>query len=156
MGGAVSQEIAEVERGKIKYEKDAPLTPEELEELRLTVGWPPLGVYDQILAEGLFYLSARLDGALVGFLHVTGSPHGDVLIHDFCVRPDLQGKGVGYRLMERALDVCRQMKPQGINILFEERNRPFFEQFGFKIMCGGYMNAPMLAGKPQTGEEGKG
>jgi GNAT superfamily N-acetyltransferase len=141
----VSHQTAHTTQGKILYERDATITPEELEELRLTVGWPPLGIYEQILEEGLFHISARVDGELVGFLHVTGSPHGDVLIHDFCVRPDFQGKRVGHRLMQMALEACRALKPQGVNVLFEEKTRRFFERYGFKMMCGGYMNAHMLA-----------
>lgn len=147
------QETAKVIQNRIQYEKDAVIKPEEIDDLRLTVGWPPLGIYQQILDEGLFHISARLDGQLVGFVHVTGSPHGDLLIHDFCIRPDVQGKGVGTCLMEMALEACRALRPQGVNVLFEEKNRAFFEQFGFRILYGGYMNARALFGKSRAIEK---
>ena len=125
-------------------EKDSPVKPQELMALRHSVGWPARGDYGQILSEYLFQVSARLDGELVGFLSVVGSPHGDLLIHSLCVWPDLQGQGVGTLLMEKALRACWEMNPQGVNVLFEENNRSFFEKFGFRMMRGGYMNSESL------------
>jgi len=108
------------------------------------VGWSVAGDYQRILNEGLFTVSARLDTGLVGYLQVVGSPSGDVLIHDVCVRPDLQRQGVGTRMMEIALEACKEMGPQGVNVLFERENLGFFRRFGFRIMCGGYLNGSSL------------
>jgi hypothetical protein len=46
--------------------------------------------------------------------------------------------------MEIALDACRDLDPQGVNVLFEENDRPFFEKFGFRVMSGGYMDSESL------------
>jgi GNAT superfamily N-acetyltransferase len=129
-------------------EKDATVQIEEIVSLRRSVGWPVRGDYGQILEEGVFQISARFNGELVGFLQVVGSPHGDLLIHDVCVRREVQGRGVGTRMVEMAIEVCHKLGPQGINVLFEEDNRPFFEHFGFKIMYGGYMEAATTNDRP--------
>ena len=120
--------------------KNLPVTVQELLSLRRAVGWSEKGDYEKILKEDLFHITARLDGKLVGFLPVTGSPHGDLLVYNMCVHPDVQRKGVGTCLVEMALEACQELNPLGINVLFEEENRPFFERFGFRIMNGGYMD----------------
>ena len=124
--------------------KDLPVSSEELVALRHAVDWPAKGNYVQIMREYLFHISARQHGRLVGFLPVVGSPHGDLLIHSLCVHPDVQGQGVGTRLMEFALEVCRDLNPQGVNVLFGEKDRSFFEKFGFRVMQGGYMDSESL------------
>ncbi len=132
--------------------KDLPVTIEEVVALRQAVGWPTKGNYAQIIQENLFQISARWNGRLVGFLSVVGSPHGDLLIHSLCVHPDVQGQGVGTRLMEIALEACRDLNPQGVNVLFEENCRRFFEKFGFRVMYGGYMNSESLKTPPFRSE----
>jgi ribosomal protein S18 acetylase RimI-like enzyme len=130
--------------GDVQIGRDLPVAKEEIEALRHAVGWSVAGDYQRILNEGLFTVSARLDTGLVGYLQVVGSPSGDVLIHDVCVRPDLQRQGVGTRMMEIALEACKEMGPQGVNVLFERENLGFFRRFGFRIMCGGYLNGSSL------------
>jgi GNAT superfamily N-acetyltransferase len=130
---------------ELQVGRDLPVSPEEVVALRQAVGWPTAGNYERILAEDLFHISARLRGRLVGFAQVVGSPHGDLLLHDVCVHPDLQRKGVGTRLVETVLRVCSTLSPQGLNVLFEEKNLPFFRRFGFRILHGGYMDSPTLA-----------
>jgi GNAT superfamily N-acetyltransferase len=125
---------------RIVIGKNLPVNAEELVSLRRSVGWSVKGDYERILKEDLFHITARLDGQLVGFLPVAGSPHGDLLIYNMCVHPDAQRKGVGTRLVEMALQASRELDPLGINVLFEVENRPFFERFGFRIIHGGYMN----------------
>jgi len=120
--------------------KNLPVTSQDLLSLRQAVGWSVKGDYESILKEDLFHITARLEGKLVGFLPVTGSPHGDLLIYNMCVHPEVQKKGVGTCLVEMALEACRELNPLGINVLFEEENRSFFERFGFRIMHGGYMD----------------
>ncbi len=132
------------ERGDVLIGRDLPVTPEEIEALRLSVGWAVRGDYQRILKEGLLTVSARMERELVGYLQVVGSPSGDVLIHDVCVRPDVQRQGVGTRMMEVALAACKEMAPQGVNVLFEEENLPFFQRFGFRIMRGGYLDRASL------------
>jgi GNAT superfamily N-acetyltransferase len=128
--------------------KNLPVTAQDLLSLRQAVGWSVKGDYESILKEDLFHITARLEGKLVGFLPVTGSPHGDLLIYNMCVHPEVQGKGVGTCLVEMALEACRELNPLGINVLFEAENRPFFERFGFRIMHGGYMNLLSTTAKP--------
>gem|GEM_PF-585776 len=139
---------------EIVFGIDLPVSPEELASLRRSVGWPVEGDYERLLDENVFSVSARLDGRLVGFLQVVGSPHGDLLIHDVCVHPQVQRRGVGTRLMEIALDACQRWNPRGVNVLFEEKNRPFFERFGFRIMLGGYMDSMTLLSRRPKGFPG--
>jgi GNAT superfamily N-acetyltransferase len=122
-----------------------PVSTGELLALRRSVGWPTDGDYERILREDVFHVSARLHGRLVGFAQVVGSPHGDLLLQDVCVHPDLQRRGLGTLLVEAALEGCAALGPQGVNVLFEERNLPFFRRFGFRILHGGYLDGPTLA-----------
>jgi N-acetylglutamate synthase-like GNAT family acetyltransferase len=124
--------------------KDLPVGHEEWVALRHAVRWPAKGDYVQIMREYLFHISARWNGRLVGFLPVVGSPHGDLLIHSLCVHPDVQGQGVGTMLMDIALEACRDLNPQGVNVLFETKDCSFFEKFGFRVMQGGYMDSESL------------
>ena len=133
-------------KDEILIEKDIPIDEEELVELRKAVGWPAEGDYRSIVEENVFHIGARSNGRLAGFVQVVGSPNGDLLIHDFCVHPDFQGRGVGRKLMEAVIEICRNLAPQGVNVLFEERNRKFFESLGFRVMYGGYMDNPTLSG----------
>ena len=144
MGGIVSRRKDRATMERMVMGKDLPVSSEELVALRHAVGWPAKGNYVQIIQEYLFHISARWNGRLVGFLPVVGSPHGDLLIHSLCVHPDGQGQGVGTRLMEIALEACRDLNPQGVNVLFGENDRPFFEKFGFRVMSGGYMDSESL------------
>jgi ribosomal protein S18 acetylase RimI-like enzyme len=141
---------------RLVIKKDLEVTIAELEALRRSVDWPIRGDYGQVLREDLFCIGARLDGRLIGFVHIAGSPNSELLIHSLCVHPDYQHQGVGSRLIETALTACRNIDPQGVNVLFEEKNRPFFERFGFRIMLGGYMDRPTLyrnvPGRSQTGK----
>ncbi len=52
--------------------------------------------------------------------------------------------------MEIALEACRALGPQGINVLFEERELPFFRRFGFRIMRGEYLDATGLSEGSKT------
>jgi len=47
-------------------------------------------------------------------------------------------------MMEIALEACKEMGPQGVNVLFERENLGVFRRFGFRIMCGGYLNGSSL------------
>ena len=131
--------------GEIEFGRDCPLNFEAILELRSSVGWPTGDNYGKIIQEGIFHVSAWLNGRLIGFVNVVGSPRGDHLIQDLCVHPDHQGKGVGERLVRMALEYSSEFHPQGVNVLFEEKNRAFFERFGFRMIGGGYMDAPTPA-----------
>ncbi len=83
---------------------------------------------------------ARDGETLVGFVNVAGGKSGDCLIYDLCVHPSYQGNHIATRMIREVIDYCRNSDIQGINVLFEEKNRGLFEQLGFRLMEAGYID----------------
>lgn len=77
---------------------------------------------------------AELDGELVGCgaLHVLWSDLGEV--RTVAVHPKVRGRGVGHRIVDRLLDVARELRLQRIFVLTFEVE--FFSRHGFAEIEG--------------------
>lgn len=85
-----------------------------------------------LLDEGAFWV-AELDGALVGFL-AAGTRQGQYVILQISVARAGQGRGVGARLMEAAMDHGRATgAPDVVLTTFRDIpwNAPWYARFGF-------------------------
>lgn len=125
---------------KFRLELNGNVSPEEIVRLRESVGWDTKGDYNKILANSLFHVLAREGEALVGFVNIAGGEAGDCLIYDLCVHPGYQRNGIATLMIKEVIDQCHNLDIQGINVLFEEKNRVLFEQLGFRMMGGGYID----------------
>ena len=57
----------------------------------------------------------------------------DALLRSIAVRPGLQSRGIGSRIVDRMLSVARQRKIRQV-VLLTETAQKFFERKGFKVM----------------------
>ena len=53
------------------------------------------------------------------------------------VCPAHQGKGIGTDLMNKMIEYLKEKRIYMISVVYEERLKPFYEQFGFyNMLCG--------------------
>ena len=87
------------------------------------------------LAGGIFTLSAYENGALAGMLRVIGDGSFVYLIYDVMVDPAFRRRGLGSRLVLRALTEIEEMSPPGqwvsINLFSAPGKEHFYERLGF-------------------------
>jgi len=107
--------------------------------------------YDRELA-----LLAELDGTALGVAHFFADPDNRCAEYAIAVRNDWQGRGVGYLLMTRIIDIARQ---RGIGELVGEvlhENEPMLQmcrELGFSIVPQPFDPAIMLVKKPLSDDE---
>jgi ElaA protein len=88
--------------------------------------YPDLDCRDQ----GAWHLLLQVDGALAGYARLIPPP---VRIGRVAVAPGLRGSGLGRRLMEEALLVCRARYPgQPVMLTAQIHLVPFYRGFGFE------------------------
>lgn len=129
---------------KLRFERKGRVSPEEIAHLRESVGWETTENYGKILENSHFYVTVRDGDKLVGFVNLAGGVAGDCLIYDLCVHPDYQGRGIATGMINEIIEYCKGNSIHGLNVLFEEKNLPFFKKLGFRMMHGGYMDIASL------------
>ena len=73
---------------------------------RAAWGSPKPG-YERVFAHSFTWVAARDGGELVGFVNVAWDGDVHFFLLDTTVAPSRQGKGIGRRLVEEAIDACR-------------------------------------------------
>jgi GNAT superfamily N-acetyltransferase len=88
---------------------------------------------DQI-AEG--YVSVfEEDGRLLGFATVLPRGDGFAQLDALYVEPDAQGRGIGRRLTEHAVEAARGHGAIGLNLIANANALGFYEKCGFQILA---------------------
>lgn len=122
----------------ISYEISPPIEAENIDKLRASVGWTPLGqAYQTALKRSIFYICAFEEANLVGFLDVVSNGVTDAYIQNFLVAADWQGHGIGKTMMELALKMLTEMSVRTVWLLFDPELEPYYRQFGFTPLSGG-------------------
>jgi GNAT superfamily N-acetyltransferase len=106
------------------------LTDSELDALHAAAFGRPVAAtpWRQRLADhSLTWITARLDGRLVGFVNVVGDGGVHAILLDTCVAPDVQGRGVGRALVGAAADEARQAGCHWLHADYEPRLVGFYE-----------------------------
>ncbi|MBI5197749.1 MAG: GNAT family N-acetyltransferase [Nitrospirae bacterium] len=85
---------------------------------------------ETILANSSLILTVWDDGRLLGMARVLTDFVVRATLYDVIVRPEVQGKGVGRMLVEKALD-HPSLKRVPVFYLLTKDKRPFYERFGF-------------------------
>ncbi|RHA38836.1 GNAT family N-acetyltransferase [Cellulomonas rhizosphaerae] len=107
------------------------LTDAELDALHAEAfGHPPEPTpWRQRLADhSLTWITARLDGRLVGFVNVIGDGGAHAILLDTCVAPDLHGHGLGRALVQGAADEARRAGCEWLHADYEPGLVDFYER----------------------------
>jgi GNAT superfamily N-acetyltransferase len=106
------------------------LTDPELGELHAAAfGHPvtPTPWRQRLADRSLTWVTARLDGRLVGFVNVIGDGGVHAILLDTCVAPDAQGRGVGRALVAAAAAEARQAGCQWLHVDYEPHLVDFYQ-----------------------------
>ena len=116
---------------------ERPPSVAEYTQLYQGVGWEKFLAADKIetlLHHSLHHVIALQGTQVVGMGRVVGDGAMFFYLQDIAVHPDHQGKGVGRGVMTRLVSWCERSGGEMafIGLFCAERNKKFYEQFGFK------------------------
>lgn len=115
---------------RIRLHARGELTDPELSALHAAAFGHPLTVipWQQRLADhSVTWITARLDGRLVGFVNVVGDGGVHAILLDTCVALELQGQGVGMSLVAAASEEARRSGCQWLHADYEPHLVDFYE-----------------------------
>ncbi|WP_456825150.1 GNAT family N-acetyltransferase [Cellulomonas sp. P5_E12] len=115
---------------EIELRAGSELSDPELNGLHATAFGHPLtqDPWRQRLANhSLTWITARLDGRLVGFVNVIGDGGRHAVLLDTCVAPDLRGQGIGTALVAAAAEEARRSGCQWLHADYEPHLVDFYE-----------------------------
>ena len=122
----------------IAIEVDRRAADEDLRSLWLAV-WAESRPADfaAVLSRSLVYVCACDGPTLVGFVNVAwdGGKHASVF--DTAVHPEYRRRGVGSRLIKRAIELARQRGAHWLHVDFEPHLSEFYGKCGFRPTAAG-------------------
>ncbi len=112
-----------------------PVAAGELLDLYRSVGWSaytgdPDGL-SRAVDRSAWVVTARDDGALVGFARVLSDDVSIMYLQDVLVRPDRQREGIGRALLEECLRRYGHVRTKVLLTDDEERQHAFYRSLGF-------------------------
>lgn len=116
----------------IEYKNNDTIGNEELNEL-FANAWPNHEFRDfhPVLRRSLGYICARQGKQLVGFVNVAWDGGVHAFLLDTTVRSDLQHKGIGLELVQRAMLLAQKKGVGWLHVDYEARLSRFYEKCGF-------------------------
>ena len=121
-----------------KILRDHKIKPEEIESLRIIIGWDKMeGKYALILPKLYTYYSVRIENELVGFLSILSDGVGDAFLLDLMVHPDHQQEGIGTALVKQAICDMKSAGIKCIQVTFNPDLESFYKKFDFHIFKAG-------------------
>jgi GNAT superfamily N-acetyltransferase len=125
----------------VALEASARVASAEINDLR-SVGWPEVGAqdWDTVLSHSLGWVTARVDGELVGFVNVAWDGGSHAFLLDTVVHPRVRRQGVGMRLVARAVALAREAGGEWLHVDFEPELRAFYEACGFRPADAGLLS----------------
>jgi GNAT superfamily N-acetyltransferase len=107
--------------------------------LRKSVGWNEIenNLALKTIENALFIITAIIDEKIIGLTRVSGDGGYTIFITDVIVLPEYQGKGIGRKLMTKAMDFIKNnflQNGQGacINLMAAKGKESFYKKFGFR------------------------
>lgn len=107
------------------------LTDREVDDLHgAAFDHDPTGVpwREQLERHSLFWLTARVDGELVGFVNVVGDGGAHAILLDTCVDPARQGLGIGAALVAGAADEASRRGCRWLHADYAPEHADFYER----------------------------
>lgn len=86
---------------------------------------------ERLARHSFFWVTARVDGALVGFVNMVGDGGAHAILLDLCVDPSHQGRGIGVALVRAAADEAAARGCRWLHADYAEEHAGFYEQ-----VCG--------------------
>jgi GNAT superfamily N-acetyltransferase len=132
---------------QVTWEVGAPLDGAALAEL-FSLTWhgpPPRG---GVLARSLCWVSAQLNGELIGFVNVAWDGGSHAFLLDPTVHPKHQRRGLGVALVQRAADEVRRRGIEWLSVDFEPHLSEFYRRCGFRPSTAGVMHLNPPASTP--------
>ncbi len=121
--------------------QQALLTGEQVESLRVAVGWDRMaGKYEEILRRSFMHFSVQDDTQLIGFVNVISDGVGDAYLVDLMVHPDHRHQGLGHALVTRAIQELTRKGIRCIQVVFEPSLEPFYASLGFYMLKAGIID----------------
>lgn len=122
----------------ITYKMNDNISLEKLTNLYKNVGWTGYTNHPEIMAKllsGAFlYISAWDGNELVGLIRAIGDGCYILYIQDLLVHPDYQRKGIGLTLMNRMLEIAKEMRQIILSTDNTEQTIQFYRSMGFVAM----------------------
>lgn len=113
------------------------MTPEEYNDLRVSVGWRPitLGQAGRGLENTTFLVAARDGAKIAGMGRVLFDYGYTAYIGDVIVHPEYQRQGIGSQIVKSLMDKTMNAACEGDMIMFilgaAKGKEAFYEKFGF-------------------------
>jgi len=124
-----------------QVEKDQPVTLDEINTLRSSVGWDLVDeTYNQVLERGYTHYSVRVRGQLVGFVNVLSDGIGNAFLVDLVIHRDHQRDRIGTAVVKRAVRDMTDDGVQCIEVTFNPENESFYRSIGFHIFKAGIID----------------
>lgn len=101
---------------------------------------------DELLPHSVTWISARLDGRLVGFVNVIGDGGVHAILLDTAVLPPCQGQGIGRRLVAEAADAAACLGCRWLHTDYKPHLTSFYES-----ACGLHPTHAGLLELPDSG-----
>jgi ribosomal protein S18 acetylase RimI-like enzyme len=122
--------------------RESKVTSKEIEDLRETVGWDSSeGTYQEILNRHYTYYTVRNEnGKLIGYMSVLSDGISDAFLLDLVVHPQHQRKGIGRRIVKKAITDIKAAGIRCIQVTFNNNLESFYEKCGFHIFSGGIID----------------
>jgi len=125
----------------VEFYQEGFVEDKEIESLRASVGWDNIIPPHSELKEHLFtYLTARINGELIGYIDVLSDGRVDAYIQDLIVHPKYQKRGIGSELLKRIIRYLQQKNIKRIQVIFDPELEGFYKKFGFHILKAGIID----------------
>jgi GNAT superfamily N-acetyltransferase len=121
--------------------RDEPVAAEEIEALRVAVGWDRFeNKYERIIPNSYTHFAIRTAGALVGFLNVISDGIGDAFLVDLMVQPAMQRRELGRALVKAAIEALKADGIKCIQVTFNPHLESFYRACGFHVFKAGIID----------------
>lgn len=124
-----------------RFELRPELSPEQVADLRIAVGWDSsLHLYQRTLGRTFAWAGCYDGDRLIAYADVVSDGVADAYIRDLVVHPDHQRRGVGSHLLSLLIRTVRDAGIRMVNIVFEPGLTPFYRKAGFHVVSGGMID----------------
>lgn len=93
--------------------------------------------FTPILSRSLGYICAFSEKTLVGFVNLAWDGGVHAFLLDTTVHPDFRRRGIGQKLVEKALEVARSRGLEWVHVDYEPHLESFYTGCGFRPTLAG-------------------